>query len=54
MTREIYDTLSDHGKQICQYIVADPGEELLTGYRKDLGKTPVFMRPGYEDKPINY
>ncbi len=54
MPRDIYDGLSDHGKRLCQYIVADPDETLDTGYRKDLGKTPPFMRPGWEDKPINY
>lgn len=54
MPRKIYDGLSDHGKRVCQYLVADPGEELETGYLDDLGTTPLFMRAGYEDKPIPY
>lgn len=54
MPREIYDTLSDHGRHLCQYIVADPGEQLDTGYLSDLGKTPVFFRPEHEETPITY
>jgi len=40
MPNEIYQSLSDHGKKVCQYIAAPPGEELATGYKKDLGNTP--------------
>jgi hypothetical protein len=40
MPREIYDELSDHAKAVAQYIVAEPGEDLLTGYRDSLGGTP--------------
>ena len=37
MPREIYDTLSDHAKKVCRFIVADSAEEVVTGYRDDLG-----------------
>lgn len=50
MPRSIYDTLSDHGKKICRYIVADSGEEIETGYREDLGMTPYLMRAENQDK----
>jgi len=48
--REIYDGLSDHGKKLCEYIVADKGDVLEAGYRKDLGKTPRLMRPEFQDE----
>eukprot|EP01051_Picozoa_sp_SAG22_P024646 SAG22_NODE_6927_length_794_cov_1.328058_1_plen_91_part_00 len=32
MPREIYDTLSDHAKDTCRRIVAEPGEQIPTGY----------------------
>ncbi len=44
MPRQIYDTLSDHGQYIARYIVAQPGEELVTGIRDDLGTTPPGLR----------
>lgn len=44
MPRTIFESLSDHGKHICRYMVAEPGQELTTGYRKHLGGTP----PGLE------
>ena len=50
MPREIFDGLSDHGKSLCEYIVADPGVELDTGYRRDLGKTPRLMQPEFQDE----
>ena len=43
MPYEIYETLSDHGKRIAEYIVAHPGEKLVTGYHTSLGLTP----PGF-------
>ncbi len=49
MPREIYDGLSDHGRQLCEYIVSDSGEPLETGYHDDLGKTPRLMRPEYQE-----
>lgn len=48
MTREIFDTLTDHGKKLCEYIVVDSGETLETGYHEDLGKTPRLMRPEHQ------
>jgi hypothetical protein len=48
--REIYDCLSGHGKKLCQYIVADKGAELETGYRKDLGKTPRLLQREFQDQ----
>ena len=44
MPREIYNTLSEHGKRICRYIVTDPGEDLVTGYRDNLGGTPLSSK----------
>ena len=44
MPREIYDTLSDHGKDIARYIVADSAETLKTGYRTNLGGTPASSK----------
>ena len=41
--RDLYETLSDHGKALAQYIVAEPGEMLELGYRGGLGGTP----PGF-------
>ncbi len=35
MPRRVYDTLSEHGKKVCRYIVAE--NHLVTGYRDDLG-----------------
>ena len=35
MPKRVYDTLSDHGKKVCRYIVAE--DDLVTGYREDLG-----------------
>jgi hypothetical protein len=45
----IYDGLSDHGKKFCQYIVADKGDVLETGCRKDLGKTPRLLQREFQD-----
>lgn len=44
MPRHTYDTLTPHGQHLCRYIVAEHGRELVTGYRPDLGTTPVAMR----------
>jgi ectoine hydroxylase-related dioxygenase (phytanoyl-CoA dioxygenase family) len=41
MPREIYDGLSKHGQSISRYIVADKGDEVLTGFRRNLGGTPA-------------
>ncbi len=38
--REVYENLSDHGRRICRYIVADPEETLHTGIRDDMGYMP--------------
>jgi len=43
MPRGLYETLSDHGKALAQYVVAEPGEMLDLGYRGGLGGTP----PGF-------
>ena len=40
MPRAIYDSLSDHGKRICRYIVADEGQKLDVRYLENLGGTP--------------
>ncbi len=48
MPREIFDSLTEHGKRLCEYIVADSSISLDTGYRDDLGKTPRLMRPEYQ------
>ena len=48
MPREIFNRLSEHGRQLCQYIVTD--EPLDTGYLDDLGKTPYLLRPENQDK----
>jgi ectoine hydroxylase-related dioxygenase (phytanoyl-CoA dioxygenase family) len=45
MPRELYEDLSDHGKRVCRYIVADKDRELKVGYREDLGSTPATTRP---------
>lgn len=52
MPYSIWQTLSDHGKQICRSIVADSSEEIGTGYLDDLGRTPYFFRKGNEDKDL--
>lgn len=44
MPWEIYEGLSDHGKRLCRYIHAQPGEQIETGYRADLGGTPPGMK----------
>ena len=42
MPRNIYQSLSNHAKQICRYIVTD--EELNGSIRDDLGGTPNLLR----------
>lgn len=49
MPRDIFEQLTDHGKNLCEYIVADPGAELDVGYRRDLGKTPRLLRREFQD-----
>ncbi len=44
MPREIYESLSKHGQYIARYVVAESGEELVTGFREDLGTTPPGLR----------
>ena len=44
MPRHIYETLSEHGQYIARYIVAQPGEELATGFRDDLGTTSAGVK----------
>ena len=44
MPRKIFDGLSPHGQWISRYIVAGQGEELDTGFRKNLGGTPLTSR----------
>ncbi|MGV0035553.1 MAG: hypothetical protein ACNYPE_11550 [Candidatus Azotimanducaceae bacterium WSBS_2022_MAG_OTU7] len=39
-----FDTLSPHGQALCRYIVMDPGENIVAGYRDNLGKPPYLMR----------
>ena len=38
--REIYDTLSDHARHLCRFIVAERGEVLKTGVREEYGRSP--------------
>lgn len=38
--RAIFETLSDHGKHVCRFIKAEPGEELQTGVRDNFGFSP--------------
>ncbi len=45
LPREMWETLSDHGKKITRYIVADPGEDVVTGVHPTMGITPVRDRP---------
>ena len=47
MPRHIYEALSDHGKNLCQFIVTD--KNLDQGYRDDLGQTPRLMRAEHKD-----
>jgi hypothetical protein len=44
MPPEIYESLSEHGQYIARYVVAEAGEELVTGFREDLGTTPPGLR----------
>ena len=47
MPRERFETLSEHGKRLCRYIVAEKDEVLTTEYREDLGGTPpILADPG--------
>ncbi|HEY5646366.1 MAG TPA: phytanoyl-CoA dioxygenase family protein [Pseudomonadales bacterium] len=49
MPRSVFDTLSEHGRQLCRYIVADSSEVLETGIRSELGHTPTQFRPEHQD-----
>lgn len=44
MPSALFETLSDHGKRICRYLVARPGDDLELGYRSNLGGTPGGLR----------
>lgn len=44
LPRHLYDKLSPHAQHISRYIVAEPGEQLKTGYREGLGSTPAIHR----------
>lgn len=44
MPRKIYHGLSQHGPWISRYIVADQGEEIDTGFRKNPGGTPLTSK----------
>ena len=37
MPRSIYETLSEHGKHLCRFIVADTVDEVKVGVRDDIG-----------------
>jgi len=43
MPRKLYNRLSEHGRHIARYIVADTDVELDTGFREDLGTTPPLF-----------
>ena len=47
MPRRVYDTLSEHGKKVCRYIVAE--NHLVTGYRDDLGTGARNVRKNKRD-----
>lgn len=44
MPRKIFDSLSQHGQWISRYIVAGQGEEIETGFRRNLGGTPLTSK----------
>ena len=44
MPRPIFESLSDHGRHIARYLVAETGEKLQIGFRDDLGTTPRGLR----------
>ena len=44
MPRDIYNNLSDFGRELAKYIVCDSSETIKTGYRRNLGSTPHVMR----------
>ena len=46
MPYEIYETLSDHAKHLCRFIVADSSATVKTGYRDDLGTIRPKRRRG--------
>ncbi|MEZ5557084.1 MAG: phytanoyl-CoA dioxygenase family protein [Pseudomonadales bacterium] len=50
MPRAIFDGLSEHGRRLCRYIVADSAERLETGFRRQLGTTPVLFLPENQDR----
>jgi len=52
MPRAIYDTLTDHGRQLCRYIVADSAVTLTTGFRRELGHTPPPFLPENREMPL--
>ena len=44
MPLSVYETLSDHGKHMCRYLVPRSGETPEFGYRPNLGGTPGGFR----------
>lgn len=44
MPRKIFTGLSQHGQWISRYIVAGQGEEIETGFRRNLGGTPLTSK----------
>jgi ectoine hydroxylase-related dioxygenase (phytanoyl-CoA dioxygenase family) len=50
MPRSIYDDLSEHGRSLCRYIVADSSETLETGFAAGLGGTPRLFLPENQDE----
>ncbi|MCP5029682.1 MAG: phytanoyl-CoA dioxygenase family protein [Actinomycetia bacterium] len=52
MPKAIYQSLSDHGRHICRYLVSARGENPEFGYRGNLGGTPgVFRTPDGPPRP---
>ncbi|HCP50338.1 MAG TPA: hypothetical protein DIT73_08940 [Gammaproteobacteria bacterium] len=46
MPYAIFDALSEHGKDVCRFIVADSNEEVKTGYRDDIGSVRPQSKRG--------
>ena len=46
MPYAIYETLSEHAKDVCRFIVADSNDEVETGYRDDIGSGRLQKNPG--------
>ena len=50
MPYNVWEALSDFGKQLARGVVADSSVELETGYLEDLGRTPYLMRRENQEK----